>query len=215
MSMKAIWIIRIIAIALFGGLCWFFLFSPWSSCNKIEIPEKPMAVYNPALGGVFSKTLEKDTAFIFIERIQWKEVKPETVYFTKIDTVLRELIRSWDVMLSVKKIGRSLYIYAYNENDSLLKQYVYENVGNNFIATSATDRIVIKSQRWYWNGVNPYVQYSQPVNKDFKKFNASNFKPGITTGFNYNDRLHFDIGAGYELHRKEVVLDAKVSFKLN
>lgn len=213
--MKAIWIVRIIAIALFLAICWFFLFSPWSSCNKIEIPEKPFAVYNPALGGTFSKTLEKDTVFVFVERIQWKELKPETVYYTKIDTVLKELIKSWDVMLSVRKIGRSLYIYAYNENDSLIKQYIYEDVGNNFIATSATDRIVIKSQRWYFSGITAYLQYSHPVNSEFRKFNALNLKPGITTGFNYNDRLHFDIGAGYQLRRKEVELDAKISFKLN
>lgn len=213
MSMKVIWFIRIFLIALFAGLVWFFFFSQWSSCNKPDVPLTPLTVINPALQGTFEAEQHTDTIKIpFYKKIYVKEVVPEYIQVVKVDSAFRVIIKNWDVMTKVDKQGRILKIYTYNENDSLLKYSEYE-VANDFTATSADHRIVVRYNLWGYNRPSLTAEYSNNAAWDNQRLYL-----GAETGFNFNERLYLNVNPKYNVFGKgsfiqNLDLSAKLNFK--
>lgn len=131
----------------------------------------------------YQTELKHDTIVRWYEKVVYKESEPVVIYQQKIDSVFLEKIKFQDVMLKVEKNKKQLHIYAINENDSLIKEIFYEDVGNDFTATSNSNGgIFVKSKRFYFNGIEPFVQYEYNLNQKQQGYNF-----GIKTGVNYND----------------------------
>lgn len=131
----------------------------------------------------YQTELKHDTIIRWYEKVVYKESEPVVIYQQKIDSVFLEKIKFQDVMLKVEKNKKQLHIYAINENDSLIKEIFYEDVGNDFTATSNSNGgIFVKSKRFYFNGIEPFVQYEYNYNRKQQGYNF-----GIKTGINYSD----------------------------
>lgn len=172
-------------------------------------------VHDTTIETRYETQIQKDTVIKWFEKIVWREVKPEVVYYNTVDSIFIVKVQDLDVMLSVKKSGSDLYIYALNQNGKLLKQYVYKNVGNDFTATSQTGNIFVKSKLWYWDGVEPYVETKlgfKEIGKDFYK--NLNYSIGVETGINFKNKADLRLGIGTNLTTGENSLKLRGSYRL-
>lgn len=161
----------------------------------------------------YETKVKHDTVVKWYENVVYKQSKPEIVYQQKVDTQFLETSKDLDVMLNVEKDGKDLKIYALNQNGKLLKEYIYHNIGNDFIATSTNNNIFIKSQLWYWNGINPLIKYTIPVHTDMK-LNSGDINVGISTGINYNNTLYLSPAILYDVTNKDVKLDFELNYNI-
>lgn len=103
MSLKTIWITRIIVVAVIIVLGWFFFFSPWSSCNKNDEPQYETA-----------------------KRDQAKELQI-TNYRLQIDSlhnVIRDLSRAYD---SLERSRHERLVYVKTQREIVgIKSVTYE-----------------------------------------------------------------------------------------
>lgn len=169
----------------------FFYFT---TCNQPNT-SNTVFIHDTTIVERFNTEIKRDTVVKWLEKVVTQENKPEVVYFDRVDSVFIVQFKDHDVMLSVKKQGNDLYIYALNENGKLLKQYVYHDVGNSFTATSQANNIFVKSQIWYWDGFNTYIETSlnfKNISKDF--YEKLDYKLGLETGINYKSKLDLKLG---------------------
>jgi len=139
---------------------------------------------------------QSEPTIIYQEKISWKEI---------------EKFKDYDLMLGFEKKNNTLRVFAVNQNDSLIKEEVFNNVFDNFEAWSANDRIVVKSNKFSWNGLNLGVEHSRPVTDLKTSFQN---KIDLTTGLKYKDRYSFDAGAEYNVEQKDIKLKAKITVRL-
>jgi len=140
----------------------------------------------------------------------FSESEPEKIYYRKIDTIFIEKIKELDLMLQVKKENKKLIIKAVNQNGKVLKEYVYDDVSNNFTAVSQKENIFVKSRNFYWNRINPIfnVQWSM-FNKSKPDYNF-----GLETGINYKEKIEINSGIMYSPTKKDLLLNTnlKINF---
>jgi hypothetical protein len=155
--------------------------------------------------------VKRDTVVKWYEKIIWKESEPQTVYYTKTDTVFRDRVKKLNVMLKVEKKKDRLKIFAYDQDELLLKEMDYR-VGADFTAVSTDENVFVKSKRWYWNGIKTIVNYELPF--DFaQSWENGNTRLEINTGINYMDKAGIEIGPVYDATRKEFLLKAGIFYK--
>jgi len=153
-----------------------------------------------------------DTIQNTIIKTLWeKQNDPEVIIQEKITYRDVEKFRDYDLSLGFKKSGTTLTIYAVNLNDSIVKEVTYEDVFSNFEAWSANDKVIVKSQKFSWNGINVGFEHNRPVT-DLK--NSYQNKIDLTTGLKYKDKYSLDAGAEYNIEEKDIKLKAKVTVKL-
>ena len=102
------------------------------SCNSVV--DAPLKVASESVVSSLEEKVRVDTVVKFLERVKYKEVKPEVIYEQRVDTAFIERYKDHDVMLQVEKKGNKLSIYALNEKNEVVKKMEYEDVGNNFIS---------------------------------------------------------------------------------
>lgn len=146
-----------------------------------------------------------DTVTTTLQKIAFQESEPSIVFVDKVRTEFIERTKDQDLMLGFEKRGSNLRIFAVNQNDSLLKEALYENVYNDFSAYSADKRIHVESRKWYFNGVNLSYTQERPIN-NLKTFEHS---VEVMTGINYKNMYYLDAGAEYNLTNKDIKLKLK------
>jgi len=146
-----------------------------------------------------------------IKNLISKESEPTIIYQEKISYRDIEKFKDYDLSLGFEKKGTTLRIWAVNINDSLIKEQVFEEVFGNFTAYSSTDRIIVKSEKYKWKGVNIGFQHERPIS-DLK--NRFNNKVDITTGLSYKEKYSLDIGGEYDLNQKDLKLKVKAGVRL-
>jgi len=197
---------KIIAFCVIALVIGIAIANIFNSCKK---PQGTITVHDTTVITRYEKELVRDTVIKWYEKIVWRNVLPEIIYQQKIDSVFVETIKYKDLMLKIEKKGNSLKIFAVNINDSLIKEYNFADVGQDFIATSTTGNIFVKSKKFYFYGIEPFANYSLDNIKDWK---GGNFNIGIRTGIegfnfalkpyiNYNTQYK-DLRAGLELSYK-------------
>ena len=147
----------------------------------------------------------KDTVIKLVERVIYKNVTPEKEYTQRADTVFLTQTKYLDFMLKVRKRGDKLVIHALNKNDSLIKEYVYDNVSNDFTATSATGNIFVKSKNFDWNGIDLIVGTDMIYKKE------PSYYGGLKTGIKIN-RLNIDLGWIYS---KDFMIRGEIGYRLD
>ena len=173
-------------------------------------PNDTLIIHDTTTITRYETQLQKDTVTKWYERITIKESKPTVIYQQKIDTVFLEKVKSYDLILGIYKKGTNLRVFALNKDKMLLKEELFEDVYNNFTAFSAEDKVVVKSQRFYWNGLEAGYEHKRPVN-DLKTYVHS---IDLMTGINYIDRLSLDAGTEFDLTNKEFNLKAKLTVRI-
>jgi hypothetical protein len=145
----------------------------------------------------YETELVKDTVIKWHEKIIKTKSEPEIIYVQKIDSVFFEKIRYKDLMLKVDKYKNNLKIFAVNENDSLIKEYFFPNVYNNFTAVSATGNIVVKTSDFEWSGLNTSLSFQRQLKSDISwsnLFNESFFAAAtVKSGITFKDKLSLNL----------------------
>lgn len=156
----------------------------------------------------YSEKVKRDTVIRWYEKVIYKEVEPEKIYVEKIDSIFIETIKYKDLILRVEKTRNKLSIFAVNLRDSLLKEYNFADVGQEWTATSVTGNVFLKSKRVTWYGIEPYIFYSQ---NDLKDWTINKFGAGIRTGITLN-RLKLTIGAEFGEDKGKLKLESSYNF---
>jgi len=205
-------LIACVFIIILGAL---YLFAVnFNGYNKDEVKIQHV-IYDTSVITRYETKLKHDTVIKWYEKIIYKQLEPEKVYVQKVDTQFIEKSKSMDVMLNVRKKGRDLTIYALNQNGMLLKEYHY-TVGDDFTATSATDRLVVKTKKFYWTGIDANTEvYMKPQdiihNNFYTKFK---YRASVETGISYYDYVRLKLGVERDFGTGENLVKLKTSFKI-
>lgn len=162
------------------------------------------------------KTIMKtDTVIKWYEIPFYKESKPEIIYIQS-DSLIRKDLENKDLIISLKKENDELRIFAHNKADSLVKEYKFNDVGRDFSATATSQNIFVKSQKFYWNGINVSAEFGLPVNnlQSFKNLSMYEKNLDLSTGFNYKERLFLDFGVNFNINTKDYFLFSKLNYKI-
>jgi hypothetical protein len=157
----------------------------------------------------FEKEIKRDTVIKWYENIIYKKSEPEKIFFQKTDTVFIEKTKELDLMLQVKKENRKLIIKAVNQNGNTLKEYIYDDVSNEFTAVSQKDNIFVKSKNFQWNSISPIFNAQFPMYNDKEPI----FSFGLETGISYKNKIEMNGGVMYSPTEKELLLNTNVKIK--
>jgi len=157
----------------------------------------------------YEKDIGKDTVIKWHEKIIYKKSEPEIVYYQKTDTVFIEKIKTFDLMLQVRKKDNKLIIKAVNPEGMILKEYLFDNVNNDFVVTSRAKNLFVKSARFKWEGINTLLNMNYPFSKDYK----TDYSTGIGTGFSFNSKLKLNTSLNYSITNKTLFLNTELKIK--
>jgi hypothetical protein len=157
----------------------------------------------------YEKELNKDTIIKWYKKVIYKKSEPDKIYLQKLDTIFIEKVKELDLMLQVKKENNKLIIKAINQNGKTLKEYIYDDVYNNFTAVSQKDNIYVNSKMFYWNRLNSIFNIQWSIFNE-KKLNV-NF--GLETGVNYKNKIDLNAGALYSPGNKDLILNTNLKIK--
>lgn len=189
MSDKVIWILRAVILFVFIMIIWIVI----RSCNQDsgEVPET-IIIHDTAVVTRYQTELKRDTVVKWFEKIVYKNSEPKYIYHQKTDTVFRDKVKTLDVMLKVNKSKNKLNIYAYDNNNMLLKEYVYYDVAPEFTATSVTGDIKVKSKLFYFSPA-VFTRFETDYILNDKQLSA-----GIKSRLSYKDIVQLELGTGYK-----------------
>jgi Na+-transporting NADH:ubiquinone oxidoreductase subunit NqrC len=159
----------------------------------------------------FKDEVRRDTVYIWYERILRAKHDPVKVLQQRVDSATAEEIGKADAMLRVAKADGELRIYTYNQFGEAVKEYIFDDVGRGFTATSIEGGLNVESDRFYWEGI--WLTAGVDIeNMDFR----TGYKPkvGLETGIDYIDKIRLDGGLYFDTRRKEFDLRVGLGVRL-
>ncbi|MCX6163207.1 MAG: hypothetical protein NTV87_17945 [Ignavibacteriae bacterium] len=184
-----------------------------SSCKKVGDIGNTIIIHDTTVVTRYEREVKRDTVVKWYERITSRKPEPEYIYVQKTDSVFSEKFKSYDFMLKVDKAGDMLIIKALNEKDSLIKEYIWSEVGRDFILTSQHKNISLKTQKLYWTGVTSRFALRGDI-RTLKDINECDYTAGLNTGISYMDKLTLTLGAEYSLKNKSAYLNLELNCRL-
>ncbi|MBI5401853.1 MAG: hypothetical protein HY959_00490 [Ignavibacteriae bacterium] len=157
----------------------------------------------------YEKEIKKDTVIKWHERIVQKKSEPETIYYQRIDTVFTEKVLNYDLMLQVNKDDDKLIIKAVNNEGRILKEYIYDNVYDNFSVKSQKNNLFVKSSKFKWSGINAALNIKYPIGKSVKP----DYQPGIETGINIINKLDLSASLNYSTSDNQFFFKTGIKIK--
>lgn len=197
----------------------FLLFYFPGSCNRSSAPSANLAVTDSTTLARGESLVASDTVLTLLERVVKIVNDPVVIYKQRVDSVYLEQIRWRDLMTRVEKRGNNLRIFAVNEKDSIVKEFVFNDVYSDFTATSAVGNIFVKSNKYSFNGVSAFTDARSnflsvfKTDEPFVKLSSVEYRAGLKTGVTYKDRLSLDGKLGYNLTNKTPFVEAELSLK--
>jgi hypothetical protein len=173
-----------------------------SKCNTVIIKDTTILTR-------YEKELKNDTVIKWYDKIVYKKIEPEKIYLQKTDTVFIERTKELDLMLQVKKENKKLIIKAVNQNGKTMKEYVYENVYNDFTAVSQKDNIYVKSKMLYWNKINSIINVQWSMFREKR----INIYFGLETGISLKNKIDLNAGVLYSPDTKDLLLNTNLKIK--
>ena len=85
------------------------------------------------------------------------------------------------------------------------REYVYEDIGRDFVVTSQDSNLFVKSKKIWWDGMSLKVRGEICDFKNFKEFDK-NYFAGFETGINFNDKYILNTDLLYDVTRKDYLL---------
>lgn len=181
-------------IAFFIGISVSYFFT------RIFGPEQDTVyIRDTTIAEKYKTDIKRDTVVKWHEKIIYKKNEPEKISYQEVkDTVFIEKFKEQDVMIHLKKEKDNLIIRALNQDNKLLKEYIYTETGRDFTAVSGKNNISVKSKSIYWSGINVRTDIGYlTANKN--NISDKEFRIGLETGVNYLDRYHINCGIEYML----------------
>lgn len=167
----------------------------YKGCNDEPVEPETRIIYDTSVVYKYNEVVKRDTVIKWYEKVIYKEVPANTIYVQKVDTAFIEKVKYEDVMLSVSKRGKDLTIYALNQAGMLLKEYHYR-IGDDFTATSAKDKLIVKTRKLYWTGIDLTAEGNiNPVDvikSDF--YRNVNYRLGMESGVSLYDDVSLKLG---------------------
>jgi hypothetical protein len=158
----------------------------------------------------YEKEIRKDTVIKWYDKFLYKKSEPEIIYYQKTDTVFLEKVNTFDLMIEVKKKDNKLLIKAVNPEGKTLKEYIYENVFDNFSIVSQKNNIFVKSAKFRWNGISALLNVQYPL---FDKMKKPDYQPGIETGIIYRNKFGLSATLNYSFLNKQVFINTNLKIK--
>jgi hypothetical protein len=186
-------------------VAFFYIFHPRETVKEIKsVRIDTVTTLVPEI-----KLIEKrDTVVRWFEKPVKEMKQPETIYVQKVDSVFVIKYKDYDLVISVsKKANKDLDIFVLNQQNEVLKEYVYHNVGDVFDITSQENAIAVKSQFLEWNSIGAYGIHGSALN-----WKQHSFELGIKTGVNYLDKFTLDAKVGYDFNLKALRLSEELSY---
>lgn len=200
-----------LGVLVVGFLVCFFFFRQ-TETNTLTVVEKELV---PDY-----RTIVKENEVVkWYERPVKTQHEPTIVYRDRIDTVIQkefiEKIQDLKVILSVRKQGKNLFVYAYDQKGNILDHLVYTDVQRDFTITSTEDVPNVQSDKFYWNGINLEFDVRRDV-RDIPKTQLGNLHKtvGLNSGINYKENLYLKVGAEYDIENKDYLLKTGLKLRL-
>jgi len=135
------------------------------------------------------------------------------------DTTFINSVKYRDMILSLEKQRKKIIVFGWNENDSLLKKYEFENVGNEFVAYADSGAVRIDKKRVEWTGLDLFVRSEFTVSKTFLRdatgqfIEDRNHSIGLKTGIQMG-KIGIDGSMHYNLFNRDWILEGQLNLKL-
>jgi hypothetical protein len=184
-----------------------------ASCKKIGDIGNTIIIHDTTVVTRYEREVKRDTVVKWYERIALRKPEPDYVYVQKTDSVFSEKFKTYDLMLKVDKAGDVLIIKALNKSDSLIKEYVWSDIGRDFILTSQNKNLSLKTQNLYWTGVTSRFALRNDL-RTLKEITEYDYTAGLNTGISYMDKLTLTLGAEYSLKNKSAYLNLELNCRL-
>ncbi len=169
------------------------IFIIWSyllkSCNQSS--NNTVLIHDTTIVTKYFETIKHDTVVKWYDRWFQKKSNADTIYWTKIDSLFIVKFKDHDVIISLKKSGCDLDVYALNEDKIILKEYKYKDVCKDFLITSQSNNLYVKSQFLYWDKPFIELEYRNNFGMTYRQIGID-----IRSGINYNDKLYLNAGIG-------------------
>lgn len=201
--MKLQTFIIIFLILIIAGVIFYF-----KACTEQERISETQIIHDTTTITRYETQYKTNTEIKWLEKIVKVQSEPKVIYQQKIDSVFIEKTKSYDLILGIEKKGTNLRVFAMNQNSMLLKEQLFENVYDNFTAYSTTDKVIVKSNLFYFNGIKIGYEHKRPI-RDLKTYSHS---IDVMTGVSFIDKLSLDAGAEYD--SKDINLKAKLTWRL-
>ena len=191
------------------------LIAGWNIRKKFApIPDR-VVIVDTAIQTVIKTELKKDTVIKWYERIIYKNVTPTSERVDRADTVFLKEVQYMDLMLKVKKDNDVLTIYAVNERDSVVKEYAFQNISDDFTATSMTGGIFVKSKKFDWNGLSAFGTAGHGIKGiTGAKMKTLDYELGLKTGLNVLNAFDLNVSGAYNFTIKDLMLKGGLSINL-
>lgn len=207
---KYILFIIIVVIIIYGG----WKLTEWFIDKEIH-KRAELIVPDTLIVERIKTVMKTDTVIKWYEVPFYKESKSEIIYIQS-DSLIRAGLENKELIISLQKENDRLKIFTHNKSDSIVKEYNFSDVNRDFSATATNRSIFIKSQKFYWNGINLSTELRLPLNnlQSFKNLNMYEKNLDLSTGFNYKEKLSLDFGINYNINTKDYFLFSKLNYKI-
>ncbi len=156
----------------------------------------------------YEREIKRDTVYKFIDRIVYRNTKPDVVYVQKTDTIFNEKISGYDLPLKLEKSGSELILKAVNIKDTVLKEYLYRNVGRDFSVTSVHNGFNVRSKNFSLDEPEISLRAAYLTGEKTTCYELS-----AETGLSFRDKVSLHAGCGYETRCSDFRLFLTVKLK--
>jgi hypothetical protein len=199
---------------IFAGLIFLFILVTLSYFlkNKYKADNNMNIFPDTTIVTRFKTELKRDTVVQWYEKIIYDKPVPKNILIQKADSAFFEKSKQMNLILQIKKAKDKLTLRAINQADSLIKEYNYDNVGNDFIATANKNNIILKTRKFYWNGFNLNANFEYELRN--LQIKHPQMKIGLISGINYNNKIYLNTGINYNVEDKSLELLLGINYKL-
>ena len=163
--------------------------------NRQIIPDSTVQVR-------YETETKRDTVIKWYEKIIYKTVEPTEIRVQSVDTIFKQGVARLDIVLKGEKDGSTFRVYAFNEDNMKIKEYIFENVGRDFTFNSVTNNVILKTQKVTFDGfyLNAGAHSFIPANETatlqgFKK--NFDYSAGVGLGYTIYNNINFDFNTSY------------------
>jgi len=181
-----------------------------SGCKKS--PEAVTAI-NDSTTQKRSEYASADTSMGFIEPLYKTHLKPTAVYQQKAKGNYDSLTKRKDLVTSVKATKSEISFFTYNQNDSLIKQEVFENHGRGFTAVATENGMYVKQDKFFLRTLMLAGDFKFTGNKT--DWNSIGKSIGLKTRLEYEDKFEIELGVKHDFNNSLSLQNIEANIGIN
>lgn len=200
------------AIFLFiAGMTAQYFIANITGCKKVS---EPVIVINDSTTQARADyQVSKDTSTSLLEIPFKTHLKPITVYQQKAKGNYVAETNKKDLVTSMKATKSELSVFAFNNSDSLIKEYKFDNPGRQFSLVTQNGNIYVKSYDWYWRTL--MLTGGITTTADNYDWQNVNKKVGLKTRLEWKDRIELEASVKHNLTEAPALKNLELNIELN